>query len=228
MDIQGMHQLFNQILDKVGSPYFTDSEVDTFLNSSQLSILNDRIYNRKLKDKRLQVMVEHTNPMYAYENVSYSSEGIVSLEKKLENLVTGADGEVTYADMESAAGDRDIYHISSIDRKNEAGAWRYIKYRRKNDNSRLNDNSLKRSTDKFPTLQYYDDRIEIEPVAQGTEIRASVIIYPIEMDLAGGVDCELSEKTHNEIVFKALELAGVSARDQELYATVNQQTAEEG
>lgn len=227
-----MHSLFKLIVDKVGSPYFTDSEIDEFLNAAQGSLLEDYVYNRNMKDKRMQLPLKEADPESGFENVAFLNEYISNLVTEI-SVVTDAQGQIPYAAIDASLP-TSMYNLVNIARKDDNDVFRNVRYWRHNDYWRLKDNTLKTFDDENPAHLKYDDYIQVLPVAEGTDIDLTVIRYPRDIKLdedtpANNQDSELSESSHDEIVYMALELAGISIREiQELYGPMAQKLEKEG
>lgn len=215
MTIQEFHDFFDEIIDKVGSPYLTDDEKDLLFNRAQISVLEDLVYNRRIKDPRDSPM-NQGNPSTGFENTEFSAEAIKNLIVEIPDglLATSTGGRINYSSIETLFPKATkIYHISNLARKSSGGLMKSARYVRHNDYYSALGNVFKAPSDDHPIRRHFDSYIQIDPKVSGVDVEMTVIRFPEEMDLATSVGSELSEQVHNNIVFQALRYAGVSIRD---------------
>lgn len=225
---------FNIILDKVGQPAFKDTERTRFFNIAQLSMLDEYSKNHMAKQ------TIDSLPNYGTEDDTFMSEALQPFVPELTETSSGitiktdADGRVTYADINTSVAFHtgqavNFYHIDTVHRKDTT--FEECDYVRRNDLQERKDNEFKEPTAAFPIYTYYDTYLLVHPIGV-EDVKLSVIRYPVEIlidDATPGnnVDPEWPDKVTNELIFRALNLAGVSIREGEFYQMMEREVQKE-
>jgi len=227
MTAEELDSRFQIILDKVGSPYLTDTERSSLYNMAQLSVLDDYVYNRKNKLKKNK----DAEPPYGYENTNLNVEAVSVLIVELSGVLTSdANGKIQKADIDTqinvASGkNTGLYHVANMARQSTDTNYYVSRFVRLNDLYPHLANSFKAPTESNPSYTEYDSYYVSYPLA-AVSVNTTVLRYPEEILVddttpANNVDPEFSDKVTNEIILRALQLAGVSIREAEFYGMVN-------
>lgn len=216
MDIIEMHKYFNQLIDKLGSPYFKEEEIDRFINRAQLSILDDYIYNRHNKRSKDE------EPPYGFENTSLISEAVSPFISEITSISTDANGQFLIAAVNVALGGIVMYHLSNLSRKSSTDNLYYsCQFVRHNDYFRLIKNVFKVPSETHPIHRKFDAYIQVNPVGVAN-LEMTAIKHPLDVnnDIVqplNNVSSQFPEKVHNEIVIRAVQQAGYSTREFDFY-----------
>jgi hypothetical protein len=96
---------FDLICDKVGSPYFTDTEKDNFFNTAQLSLVDEILFPSKKQDRKDVDALD-------FSREDAFQQGIGTLLRTAE--VTGIvnlESSITFSQINSALGTGTVYKI---------------------------------------------------------------------------------------------------------------------
>ena len=83
----------------------------------------------------------------------------------------------------------------------------------------MEQNSFKKSSSDRPFLVYERGGYVIKPKETEAKYRFTVLMSPTDIDVINGEDCELPSIFHDQIVYIAIEIAGIATRDQ-ILATI--------
>lgn len=199
------------LLDKYGSPYFTQDEKINFLNMAQLEFLN-RLFpdssggvvnfefdnNVAQTIKPLLYNVDLTNSQYS-NTVNGTSVSTSQLQTALG--ITVGDGAAR------------VFRIASVGIYVSDVLFTPVKYTKHNDYFKNLNNTFKQPTTAKPV--YTETAIGINILPQTTAIiRVVVVKYP--KLLTAGNSPELGDYEMNQIITIAAQLASVGLRDPEL------------
>lgn len=203
---------FDLICDKVANPYFTDAEKAQFWNNATQDYLNNLF---KIGEA-------------AAEFNSIQGEVIGELSEFV-TLNTDADGGITVAAIETAMGSsKKYFRALNIRRANVANScdtltddnYKLARYVRHNDYNSQKDNYYKRPTEDYPIYRLMP-YIKLDPSGVRST-KLTVMRYPADVVLSGTtVDSEMPLFTFQDIMLMALAYAGISIREQELKAMVD-------
>jgi hypothetical protein len=205
MTITTMVDYFDLLQDKYGSPYFTTAEKERWLIQAEWDLIA-----QFLPKDGGEINVElNANTWMVFNPISYP----------LTANMNGS-GAITKTTLESALAVA-LGFTSKIIRP-LAITWtsgvvtKPVKFTRFNNWATFLRNVFKVPTEDFP--RYYENASSyiISPIDTGATITVTVLRAPRPMSVSGGFTSELSEVFHNDIVSRALELAGVGSRDQML------------
>ncbi len=229
MTIENMHKWFDLILDKVGSPYFSSPEKDSFLQRAEVHYVNSFFKN--------------PSTVHLMEDTSIDVDYVKSLITEVK-LDTDDEGRLYYSNIDSVlqsetsiSGAKMMYILNaskSITSSSElcAPSYQYIKSRfiRHNDFFAHQANAFKKATTEYPTHRCFDNYLRFNPDNK-SNVYLTVIRYPKLVTLddpnstgargVNAVDSELPDKSQNEIVFMALKFAGVAIREADFYQIVS-------
>lgn len=204
---------FNILIDKYGSPYFTDSEVVNFLNHAQYEYLN-----RLFPDSQGGVV-----------NFEFDQNTAMNLKPLMYTLTATMSGAGLVTDttlntaLQTASGDASatVFRIGAVGFVKDGVTYpaRYVKQN--------NLFSFERNFFKKPTspnrIRYtlLNNSIEFFPTdTESSGLKIRVIKNPRTLDIATPVNPEFGDYTMFNIIVIAAQLAGVSVRDQELLGTL--------
>jgi hypothetical protein len=233
------NRLFDLICDKVGSDYFSESEKEDFINRAQYSVIDMLLFpQRRNQEKKDKDSFE-----YAYQNSMV--QGLSQLHVNLSTAITNSTS-VTFSAIASAiVGDFEVasqpYRIINVILPNdEVGAlpeWSAkFTATRSGSNSIYKNLRFGKNTDvRYATYTIEqtvgdaDDRSIVwsAPITTNDTIGLELIRTPVPFDISTSQTCEVDAIWHNEILFRALQLAGIAIREGEFYEMVNiEQTKE--
>jgi hypothetical protein len=210
MTIEQMYDWFNLMQDKVDSVYYESSEIDQFINRAIQDFIN-KVIHKFIQNPQGELVVDS-----ALEETLNISEVLKPL--RVLNLdVTETSGVILYDDIESAiatrTGDDDalVLHTLSIVSPN----GKPVRFVRDNDYSYLEQNVFKKAESDYPTFRVGDTGLYIDPAETGNYV-ISVIKSPIEVCYDQGISTDLPSTTHDFVLAKALQLAGIASKDGDL------------
>lgn len=230
MTIDTMITLFDLIQDKANSAYFTDNEKLEFLNRAQIMFINEYNENNFPGDVRINErgFISTRSLENTLGNTDILTPLIVGNMEFINlsggRLSTDSDGNLLNSSLESAitfnsGQSREVLKLLSLALID--GSNRYpIKYVRHNDLYKFLNNDFLVPTTRFPLYTINGDGYQVFPQVQSNLV-ASVVRYPIDLVYidqgnAGNVSSELDDFTHDRILSIALDIAGISSRDQAL------------
>jgi hypothetical protein len=220
--------IFKILQDKYASPHLIDSEIVRMLNMAQYERLNrllpddmGGVVNFELD----QNVALNIRPLIYYLNGLVTTTTGVILDSEInEKLVTALD------DRGIEEPDATYFRIVNVVQDNLANppVRKPCKYVKQNNIYRLLVNSFK--TPGTPGIQYYytlmANGLQIFPIEDYTSpvvipFATTIIKHPRKMNLdPDPVDPEWDDYNMNLIIMIALQLAGISTRDEELIADI--------
>jgi hypothetical protein len=231
--------LFDLICDKVGSDYFSDPEKESFINLAQYSVIDGLLFpQRRNQEKKDNDVFE-----FSYQNsmVQGLSQLHLILAVGIDSPQTALFSELStriLADYEVAA---DPYKIISVTLPTDVAGgvpqWnaKFVGTQRGSNSIYKNLRFGKNTDVRYATytirqhLSSADDR-EIfwsAPLVVADEIEVELIRTPVPFDISSSQTCEVDAIYHPEILFRALQLAGIAIRESEFYEMTNiEQTKE--
>jgi hypothetical protein len=231
--------LFDLICDKVGSDYFSDPEKESFINLAQYSVIDGLLFpQRRNQEKKDNDVFE-----FSYQNsmVQGLSQLHLILAVAIESPQTALFSELStriLADYEVAA---DPYKIISVTLPTDVVGglpqWnaKFVGTQRGSNSIYKNLRFGKNTDVRYATytirqhLSSAEDR-EIfwsAPLVLADEISVELIRTPAPFDISSSQTCEVDAIYHPEILFRALQLAGIAIRESEFYEMTNiEQTKE--
>lgn len=236
---------FDLICDKVGSPYFTDTEKNNFFNTAQLSIVDEILFPSKKQDRKDVDALD-------FSREDAFQQGIGTLLRTIS--VTGIASNVTTVTFASlntilTTGSTSVYKIVNFMVQSATGGTDYVSanrvrtiksasniYKNLRTFNTATSNSNKNA---IYTVSSYPSgttgttslgQIEFFPATTvtGSSFLVEAIVFPRSISIvAPTVNPEIDAMFHNELLFRALQLAGISIRENELYQSSNLEQAKE-
>jgi hypothetical protein len=218
------NRLFDLICDKVGSDYFSSSEKEDFINRAQYSVIDTLLFpparNREKKDKDVfeyayqNSMIQGLGQLRLYievpsdsaTSVSYSAisgeilsqYSITASPYKVITLLLPSGNQSTpefsAKFVGSKSGSSSIYSNLRFGKNTDA---RYATYSISGNPSRVIEWSA--------------------PIFSGQDVGIEMVRTPIPFSISGNITCEIDPIYHNEVLFRALQLAGIAIREGEFY-----------
>ena len=239
---------FDLICDKVGSPYFTATEKDNFFNTAQLSLVDEILFPSKRQDRKDVDALD-------FSREDAFQQGIGTLVRTA--IVTGISSGTTtlsFSTIESFIPSGTIYKVVNFMvertpptifpnlpnfvsakrvRNINSGASIYHHLRTFNTNLSTAFRSAIYTISSFPsgtsgttsrgTIDFYP-----QPLFNDARFCVEVVIFPRPISTTGTiVNPEIDPMFHNELLFRSLQLAGISIRETELYQSTNLEQAKE-
>jgi hypothetical protein len=236
---------FDLICDKVGSPYFTATEKADFFNTAQLSIIDEIIFPTKKQDRKDVDIFDFSREdafqqgigtlvrtatvagvgagtreiAFSVINTSLGS-GSTSLYKVIDFLVQDATGSTT--NYNSAKRVRTINAASRV----YGNLRTFNSFTNNTGRAAIYTISSSASGTTGTTSQ---GKIEFFPAApvSGSSYLVEVVVFPRTISISPVVNPEIDPMFHNELLFRSLQLAGISIREKELYDGTNLEQAKE-
>lgn len=206
MTIAQMVDYFDLLQDKYGSPYFTTAEKERWLIQAEWDLISDFLpkdggeLNVELNANTWMVF----NPILYSFTSNMNGSGIIT-KSTLETTMTTALGFTS-----KIIRPLSITWLATGINRPVKGPTRY------NNWAMYLRNVFKTPTVDFPRYYESSTGYVLLPVDTSATIAINVLRSPRPMSVGSGFTSELSEIFHNDIVARALELAGVGSRDQML------------
>ena len=231
--------LFDLICDKVGSDYFSDPEKESFINLAQYSVIDGLLFpQRRNQEKKDNDVFE-----FSYQNsmVQGLSQLHLILTAAIESPQTILFSQLSTAILGDYEVTADPYKIINVTLPTDVVGG-VPQWNAKFVGTQLGSNSIyknlrfgKNTDVRYATytirqhLGSAEDR-EIfwsAPLVAADEISVELIRTPAPFDISSSQTCEVDAIYHPEILFRALQLAGIAIRESEFYEMTNiEQTKE--
>jgi hypothetical protein len=236
---------FDLICDKVGSPYFTDAEKNNFFNTAQLSIVDEVLFPSKKQDRKDVDALD-------FSREDAFQQGIGTLLRTISVTgVTGGVTTVTFASLNTilTTGSTAVYKIVNFMVQSATGSTDYVSAKRVRTiksaaniygNLRTFNTATSNSNrNAIYTVSSYPSgttgttslgQIEFFPATTvaSSSFLVEAIVFPRSISVTAPiVNPEIDAMFHNELLFRALQLAGISIRENELYQSSNLEQAKE-
>jgi hypothetical protein len=205
MNTVEIESYFDLLTDKVGVPYFLQTEKSTFLNQAQLKYVMDTIPS----NEGGVVNLEMGSPVLG--NVSTLIFETAAL--------TPTSGEITKTSVQSAldtasGSTEPVLYILNVSFDGYP-----CKFTRHNDWYAVQNNTFTVGTTVAPRYRQLGTKFIFAPSNSSASVKFTILKYPKAINLTTSVTCELPSQTHKRIVELAVDLAGTAMRDETLKAT---------
>jgi len=236
---------FDLICDKVGSPYFTAAEKADFFNTAQLSIIDEIIFPTKKQDRK-------DVDIFDFSREDAFQQGIGTLVRTVTVAGVGAGTrEIAFSVINTSlgTGSTSLYKVidflvqdatGSTTNYNSAKRVRTINAASRVYGNLRTFNSFTNNTGRSAiyTISSFatgttgttsQGKIEFFPEApvSGSSYLVEVVVFPRAISISPVVNPEIDAMFHNELLFRSLQLAGISIREKELYDGTNLEQAKE-
>jgi len=234
---------FDLICDKVGSPYFTAAEKADFFNTAQLSIIDEIIFPTKKQDRkdvdifdfsREDAFQQGIGTLVRTATVTGIASGTTNITFNQINtaLVSGTVYKVIDFLVQASTGSTATYNSAKRVRTINAASRVYGNLRTFNSFTNNTGRSAIYTISSFAsgtTGTTSQGRIEFFPAApvSGSSYLVEVVVFPRAISISPVVNPEIDPMFHNELLFRSLQLAGISIREKELYDGTNLEQAKE-
>jgi len=235
---------FDLICDKVGSPYFSSTEKADFFNTAQLSIIDEIIFPTKKQDRkdvdifdfsREDAFQQGIGTLVRTATVTGIASGTTNITFNQINtaLVSGTVYKVIDFLVQATTGSTTTYNSAKRVRTINAASRVYGNLRTFNSFTNNTGRSAIYTISSFAsgtTGTTSQGRIEFFPAApvSGSSYLVEVVVFPRTISITGSVvNPEIDAMFHNELLFRSLQLAGISIREKELYDGTNIEQAKE-
>jgi hypothetical protein len=235
---------FDLICDKVGSPYFSSTEKADFFNTAQLSIIDEIIFPTKKQDRkdvdifdfsREDAFQQGIGTLVRTATVTGIASGTTNITFTQINtaLVSGTVYKVIDFLVQATTGSTTTYNSAKRVRTINAASRVYGNLRTFNSFTNNTGRSAIYTISSFAsgtTGTTSQGRIEFFPAApvSGSSYLVEVVVFPRAISITGSVvNPEIDAMFHNELLFRSLQLAGISIREKELYDGTNIEQAKE-
>jgi|694.fasta_scaffold38250_6 hypothetical protein len=236
---------FDLICDKVGSPYFSATEKADFFNTAQLSIIDEIIFPTKKQDRK-------DVDIFDFSREDAFQQGIGTLVRTVTVAGVGAGTrEIAFSVINTSlgSGSTSLYKVidflvqdatGSTTNYNSAKRVRTINAASRVYGNLRTFNSFTNNTGRSAiyTISSFatgttgttsQGKIEFFPAApvSGSSYLVEVVVFPRTISISPVVNPEIDPMFHNELLFRSLQLAGISIREKELYDGTNIEQAKE-
>lgn len=213
MTARGMYEFFDIIIDRFNSPGFDEEDFNRIINSAQNKFVLDVFVNKN--PSQFESYNQYTKFLTSLEHSQIESEILKPLILDEITVSSSSSGFISdssiLSGIESIVGPGRSYIHPTMAYDQNRGY--YFKFVRHNDLKRFEQNSFKRYTDEKPHILMVRDGFRIYPKRKKTVV-FGLLLSPSKIDVINKVDSELPEFCHDDIVFLAVELAGIATRDQ--------------
>lgn len=236
---------FDLICDKVGSPYFTDTEKENFFNTAQLSLVDEILFPSKKQDRKDVDALD-----FSREDAFQQGIGTLLRTATVTGIASGVSA-ITFATINTSLGTGSTSLYKVVDFLVQAATGSTTDYV-----SAKRVRSIRAATNVYKGLRTFNTavagnmgaiytvssyasgtsgttslgQIEFYPSAPvtGSSYLVEVIVFPRAIKTTAPiVNPEIDPMFHNELLFRALQLAGISIRETELYQSTNLEQAKE-
>lgn len=236
---------FDLICDKVGSPYFTNTEKDNFFNTAQLSLVDEILFPSKKQDRKDVDALD-----FSREDAFQQGIGTLLRTATVTGIASGVS-TITFTTINTAlgTGSTSLYKVVNFLVQPAINSTDYVSAKRVR--------SIRAATNIYQGLRTFNKtiagnyrsaiytvssyasgtsgttslgQIEFYPAAPvtGSSYLVEVIVFPRAIKTTAPiVNPEIDPMFHNELLFRALQLAGISIRETELYQSTNLEQAKE-
>jgi hypothetical protein len=235
---------FDLICDKVGSPYFSSTEKADFFNTAQLSIIDEIIFPTKKQDRKDVDIFDFSREDAFQQGIgtlvrTATVTGIAAATTNITfnqintALVSGTVYKVIDFLVQASTGSTTTYNSAKRVRTINAASRVYGNLRTFNSFTNNTGRSAIYTISSFAsgtTGTTSQGRIEFFPAApvSGSSYLVEVVVFPRTISITGSVvNPEIDAMFHNELLFRSLQLAGISIREKELYDGTNIEQAKE-
>lgn len=234
---------FDLICDKVGSPYFTAAEKADFFNTAQLSIIDEIIFPTKKQDRkdvdifdfsREDAFQQGIGTLVRTATVTGIASGTTNITFNQINtaLVSGTVYKVIDFLVQASTGPTTTYNSAKRVRTINSASRVYGNLRTFNSFTNNTGRSAIYTISSFAsgtTGTTSQGRIEFFPEApvSSSSYLVEVVVFPRAISISPVVNPEIDAMFHNELLFRSLQLAGISIREKELYDGTNLEQAKE-
>jgi hypothetical protein len=236
---------FDLICDKVGSPYFTAAEKADFFNTAQLSIIDEIIFPTKKQDRkdvdifdfsREDAFQQGIGTLVRTVTVAGVGAGTREIAFSVINTSLGSGSTSLYKVIDflvqASTGSTTTYNSAKRVRTINAASRVYGNLRTFNSFTNNTGRSAIYTISSFATGTTgttSQGKIEFFPEApvSGSSYLIEVVVFPRAISISPVVNPEIDAMFHNELLFRSLQLAGISIREKELYDGTNIEQAKE-
>ena len=214
MTVQTLIDNFRLISDQKNAPYFTDENIVEFLNLAQ-----ERVFSRYFEN-RSNVSYQYQKPLMAFQLTDANMTVFAKLIYDKAAVNSNASGVVTYTQINGASPSTSadgIYQIlnvrtvvSNVEYEAQFKNWREVQS--------ILRNVILAPTNLRPIWTYEQSSnggaIQLFP-KQVLSTKVRILKNPAVLDVNTPNQVpELADFTHEEILYTALELAGIAMRDE--------------
>lgn len=207
MTVQQMHDWFDLIQDKVDSVYFTDGEKDQFINRAIQIFMNSLIHRFTGSPEAEEAVM----------NIAESDQTIAQMLKPVTKVdaSVASDGSSVILDatIDTAFSSVTYLHILSLARSSDDEPVNFVRH---NDFYKFSANEFKQPSTTKLYYRFSDTGLVISPTQASTTFKISAILKPTEVVGPSTTSTNLPDNTHDYIMAKALELAGIGSMDENL------------
>ena len=220
MNIQEMHEWYNVIIDSYNEPYFTESEIDLFINNGQDQFVKDIIAPEHTpvvdqNDTGRQLISKTGGSSQTYQAISTLIFDVIVTNQAISIPFSAID-ESLINKVLSVTGynesDAQTIHIQSVDQIEEDGSRTPVRFVRASDLPRFNANIFKRQSLTSPVYTYKNGGIVVRPLVI-TDYEINVIKRPRRVSIENDISTDLPIISHLDIISYAIAASGVASRD---------------
>lgn len=207
-----LHSTFNRLIDEFQTDNFLETEVNAFLTEAQMIVFKQFVHPDPAKSKLYEPGVN------AYFESNHKMAEYIKPFKREYEGTTNADAEILNSVLEGLNPGRTIYGVNEIGAKGPADT-EYIPAAWKSETQAAKQKRMAFYSPNIcnPWYTIKNDRYQLYPDNMDEldyEIHYTLMPEPIVLSTSAGSD--FHEVVRMMIVWKAIELAGSSIRDQQI------------
>ncbi len=203
MTIAEMHSWFQLILDKYDTPYYTSTEIDSFITRAMSNWVNQNVFIRREEQEGL-VIKSASEFSDKWETLVYPlihGDVAISSSTNLLGFSTLQGG--------LPAGTKILAILSVTDPTGYD-----VEFVRHNDHGVQERNYFTRGNSSYRKYRVTKDGLLLSPASNAEAYKVSLIRTPTPVSLSTPTHCELPQSAHEKIISMAIDLAKFPSEDQ--------------
>lgn len=224
-------EIFRTTYDRYGSEEgITDYEMSRVINEATLLTMKYHFQPQRFQHPK----GINGQPMMGFENTKYESEDFQPLICDDIEVTSNSDGVITDSQLSTAfPADKVYLEDGSVISDNKTDIFHYLnvcrwsgsvyeecRYVRHHEKKRQADNAFLGPVDDCPTYSFIKEGVKMRP-GGSRNAQVTFVRYPVHFwylpEQGIEVDPELPGSIMMDIIFRAVQLAGMGVRDNEVY-----------
>jgi hypothetical protein len=203
MTITEMHSWFKLLLDKYDTPYYTSTEIDSFITRAMNNWVNQNVFVRREEQEGLVVKS-------ASEFSSNWEMLVYPLIHADINITSNPSNLLTLSAMEAAipAGTKVNAILAVTD-----SVGNEVEFVRHNDHAAQQRNYFTRPNISYRVFRVTKDGLLLSPTGASSAYKVSLLRTPVPVSMTTPTHCELPVAAHEKIIAMAVDLAKFPMED---------------